>query len=233
MKRTFRRRGASPVRRYGAKSSRVKNRLKVILKKLLICAIIVAVVLLIKGLSIPIAQNAAEGIKGIITAEFNLRERINFLRSAIPSFKEKVQRVFGDQEQPSSMIMPVDGPVISGYGMRVHPVLNIEKMHQGIDIDAETGEPVRAALGGVIAEVRTDSYYGNIVIIDHGNQLKTVYGHLGEVKVKEGQQVSQGDTIGLIGNTGISTGSHLHFEVWKEGKPVDPITYLKPDTKGM
>jgi murein DD-endopeptidase MepM/ murein hydrolase activator NlpD len=85
----------------------------------------------------------------------------------------------------------------------------------------------------VVEEVRKDDYFGNIIVIDHGKGLKTVYGHLGEVKAVVGREVTQGEVIGSVGNTGISTGAHLHFEVWRNGKAVDPANELDKAVRDM
>lgn len=233
MKRTFNRRATNLGRRYNTRSGKGKNRLKNSLNKLIICIIIVLLVIIIKNLNLSIAQRSTQGIKHIITSEFNFKERWYSLKDLVPAFRDKFQESFGEKGQTSSMIMPVDGPIVSGYGVRIHPVFNTERKHEGIDIDGQTGDPVKAALDGEVAEVRQDDYFGNVVVLDHGKQLKTVYAHLGEAKVTTGQQVLQGEIIGLVGNTGITTGSHLHFEVRKNGKAVDPVNELKPDVRGM
>ena len=104
-----------------------------------------------------------------------------------------------------------------------------ENGHKGIDLEGlgREGEPVVAAAGGqVVVVVWSDWGYGNHVIIDHGDGLQTVYGHLSDISVIEGEYVSQGQTVGAIGNTGYSTGPHLHFEVRLWGAVVDPLAYL-------
>lgn len=238
MKRTFRkgrnvlnRNGLS--RRYGGKNFKNKNRLKDNLKKLAICIIVVLLVVIIKNLDFSFAQKATDSIKTLVTSEYNFKKGLVSFKNLVPAVRDRVQSVFNDGDGKVSMIMPVDGPITSGYGMRVHPVFNTEKKHEGIDIDAEVGEPVKAALGGVVEEVRKDDYFGNIIVIDHGKGLKTVYGHLGEVKAVVGREVTQGEVIGSVGNTGISTGAHLHFEVWRNGKAVDPANELDKAVRDM
>jgi murein DD-endopeptidase MepM/ murein hydrolase activator NlpD len=238
VKRTFRkgrnvlnRNGLS--RRYGGKNFKNKNRLKDNLKKLAICIIVVLLVVIIKNLDFSFAQKATDSIKTLVTSEYNFKKGLVSFKNLVPAVRDRVQSVFNDGDGKVSMIMPVDGPITSGYGMRVHPVFNTEKKHEGIDIDAEVGEPVKAALGGVVEEVRKDDYFGNIIVIDHGKGLKTVYGHLGEVKAVVGREVTQGEVIGSVGNTGISTGAHLHFEVWRNGKAVDPANELDKAVRDM
>jgi murein DD-endopeptidase MepM/ murein hydrolase activator NlpD len=123
---------------------------------------------------------------------------------------------------PSSagLVWPVNGPVTSGFGMRWG------RMHEGIDIAASTGTPIRAAASGRIIYCGWMGGYGNLVAIDHGNGLSTAYGHQSAIAVGCGQIVAQGQTIGYVGSTGHSTGPHLHFEVRVNGQAVDPLGYL-------
>jgi len=123
------------------------------------------------------------------------------------------------------MQTPVDGArMSSGYGMRRHPVLGYNKMHKGIDFAAPRGTPIYAAGDGVVEKAGRLGGYGNYLRIRHNSSLKTAYAHLQKFAkgVKKGKRVKQGDVIGYIGSTGRSTGPHLHFEVLKNGKQVNP-----------
>lgn len=122
---------------------------------------------------------------------------------------------------------PANGPLTSAYGYRMHPVLGYSRLHAGIDIGAAYGTPVWAADGGVVSFTGVMSGYGNVVIVDHGGGLATTYNHLSAFLVEDGQTVSRGQQIGLIGATGMVTGPHLHFEVRANGSPVDPMPYLQ------
>lgn len=121
---------------------------------------------------------------------------------------------------------PVKGNVTSTFGMRVHPTFKTKTMHTGIDIDASRGDPVRAAESGEVLYAGWLRGYGQIVIIDHGSDLTTVYAHLSRIGVQEGQSVKAGQQIGNVGQTGVATGSHLHFEVRVNGEARDPMRYL-------
>ena len=110
----------------------------------------------------------------------------------------------------------------SRFGLRVHPIYGTTKSHTGVDIGAESGATIVAADGGTVVLAGVNSGYGNCVMIDHGNGYKTLYGHMSSIAVTNGQTVSQGDTIGYVGSTGVSTGPHCHYEVWKDGARVDP-----------
>jgi murein DD-endopeptidase MepM/ murein hydrolase activator NlpD len=120
----------------------------------------------------------------------------------------------------AGFIWPVNGPVTSGFGWRWG------RMHEGIDIGAGYGTPIRAAAAGRVVYAGWMSGYGNLVAIDHGGGVSTAYGHQSSIAVGLGQVVSQGETIGSVGCTGHCFGSHLHFEVRINGSPVDPLGYL-------
>ncbi|WP_148575357.1 M23 family metallopeptidase [Nocardioides caldifontis] len=128
------------------------------------------------------------------------------------------------------MMRPVDGSVTSPFGMRMHPIYKEWKLHDGTDMAAACGTPVRAASGGRILEAYFHSAYGNRIIMDNGNQggvgVGTTYNHLSEFAVSKGQWVQRGDVIGYAGTTGASTGCHLHFMVLKDGTPVDPMGWV-------
>jgi murein DD-endopeptidase MepM/ murein hydrolase activator NlpD len=121
---------------------------------------------------------------------------------------------------------PLAGPVVSGFGMRVHPIFGDSQMHTGLDIDANTGDPIGAAAAGTVIFVGWQDGYGNVVIVDHGSDMSTVYAHMSVTGTSEGASVTTGETVGQVGSTGYSTGPHLHFEVRIEGTAVDPRQYL-------
>ena len=118
----------------------------------------------------------------------------------------------------------------SGFGLRYHPIYKIRKLHTGIDFGARVGTPIYATGGGKVTKVSTSFYgYGKQVEIDHGFGLKTKYAHLSEFKVKVGQRVKRGELIAYSGNTGTSSGPHLHYEVHKNRQKVNPIHYFYQD----
>jgi len=125
-----------------------------------------------------------------------------------------------------SLIWPVSGPVTSSFGWRIHPILGYRKFHTGIDIGAGYGAPIHAADSGTVIYATWMSGYGNVIIIDHGRGISTLYAHQSSLAVGNGARVSRGQTIGYVGSTGFSTGPHLHFEVRLNGNPVDPMAYL-------
>jgi len=119
--------------------------------------------------------------------------------------------------------------VTSGFGMRLHPILKIMRPHTGVDITAPRGTPVYATADGVVSKQQQASGYGTTVVIDHGYSYHTLYGHLSKKIVKPGQKVKRGELIGYVGNTGLSVGPHLHYEVWKNGKAVNPVHFFTSD----
>lgn len=119
--------------------------------------------------------------------------------------------------------------IASGYGWRVDPVYNTRRFHEGMDFTAPTGTDVYATGNGVVTFSGWRQGFGNVVIVDHGFNYETYYAHLSKSLVREGQQVKRGDIIALVGNTGKSTGPHLHYEVHYKGAPVDPRNFYFMD----
>lgn len=134
----------------------------------------------------------------------------------------------GPMSSPSAagLIWPVDGPITSGFGGRSSPGGIGTTYHEGLDIGVPEGTPIRAAASGTVIIAAYTGGYGNYTCIDHGSGLSTCYGHQSSFAVSAGQSVSQGDIIGYSGNTGNSTGPHLHFEVRINGVAQDPLGYL-------
>ena len=115
----------------------------------------------------------------------------------------------------------------SPYGYRIDPIAGVKSFHTGTDMACPTGTPILAAMSGRVTTTGINRVYGNYVIIDHGNGYQTLYAHMSKIIASKGQWVSQGTRIGLVGSTGYSTGPHLHFTVYKNGKLVDPMSVLK------
>ena len=130
-------------------------------------------------------------------------------------------------EDIRTLIVPAEGRVSSRFGMRQHPLLGITRHHDGIDIACKIGTPVRAVLSGTVGFSGREGGYGKLIELRHeGEQMKTRYGHLSRMLVKKGQRVRRGDVIGNSGNTGLSTGPHLHFQLYHQGHIVNPERYL-------
>lgn len=127
---------------------------------------------------------------------------------------------------PGILAWPVNGPVSSPFGYRIHPITGTRRLHAGIDVSAGYGAPISSAGNGVVILAEWFGGYGNTVVIDHGGGLTTLYAHQSALAVSVGQSVTVGDVIGYVGSTGFSTGPHLHFETREYGTPVNPMGYL-------
>lgn len=128
----------------------------------------------------------------------------------------------GMGERRGGMTMPVSGRLTSAFGWRVHPLLRFRRLHKGLDIAAPSGTPIRAAADGVVARAGRAGGYGNFVKLNHAGGMASGYGHMSRIAVRAGQRVQQGSVIGYVGSTGMSTGPHLHYELWKNGAAVNP-----------
>jgi murein DD-endopeptidase MepM/ murein hydrolase activator NlpD len=117
----------------------------------------------------------------------------------------------------------------SGYKWRMHPILKIRKFHKGMDFTASTGTPIYASGNGQVTRSGRSATYGNVVYIAHGYGYKTIYAHMSKIKAKRGARVKRGDLIGYVGNTGRSVSAHLHYEVHKNGRALNPINFYYGD----
>lgn len=168
-----------------------------------------------------------------VSREFGeIQQRIDEVRRQIDlrrESQEEIQGILNDQRsllaaKPSGW--PVKGWLTSSFGMRPDPFNGRRKMHEGYDIAARTGTPVIATADGIVSSVRTEAGYGKMVTLDHGYGYRTIYSHNSKHYVKVGQRVRRGDRIAAVGNTGRSTGSHVHYEIRHNGVPVNPKKYL-------
>ena len=128
-----------------------------------------------------------------------------------------------DEAQQPALAWPAQGAITAAFGRR-----GKSDHHEGIDIDGQTGDPIRAAASGTVAFAGMHGDYGRTVVIDHGEGWRTVYAHASALSVEEGDPVRVGDTLGEVGHSGNARGSHLHFEVRHDGRAVNPIPYLRP-----
>jgi murein DD-endopeptidase MepM/ murein hydrolase activator NlpD len=119
--------------------------------------------------------------------------------------------------------------IASGFGMRVHPILKIYRPHNGLDFTAPTGVPIYATADGVVSKAENGSGFGNHVVINHGYGFETLYGHMVRIKARAGENVKRGEVIGYVGSTGLSSGPHCHYEVHRNGIPIDPVYYFYQD----
>ena len=151
--------------------------------------------------------------------------RVNVARAQLAQMTQTLATV------PVRKPVPGEIDMSSPFGVRLDPFLGRPAMHTGVDLRGEIGEPVRATATGKVTIAGWDGGYGNMVELDHGNGLATRYGHLSKILVKPGQFVRIGETVGLIGSTGRSTGPHLHYETRVNGEAVDPQKFLRAGEK--
>ncbi len=145
-------------------------------------------------------------------------------REAGDSLAEHVERLAAT---PS--IMPTTGWLTSAFTrMRSHPILHVARAHQGLDVTAPRGTPIEAPAKGTVIQAGWEAGYGNTVTIDHGYGIVTRFAHASRILVRVGTRVQRGERIALVGNSGLSTGPHLHYEVHVNGRPVDPRRYILP-----
>jgi murein DD-endopeptidase MepM/ murein hydrolase activator NlpD len=127
-------------------------------------------------------------------------------------------------------IMPTAGWLTSQFSRnRKHPLLHVSRPHEGIDVSAPMGAEIIAPASGTVTKVTKESGYGNVLEIDHGNGIVTLYAHCSKIDVRQGQRVTRGQRVAAVGSTGLSTGPHLHYEIHINGKVVDPLTYVLSD----
>ena len=135
--------------------------------------------------------------------------------------KEELRRAMGEL-----FIYPIKGRRTDSYGYRINPFTNTQQFHAAIDLAAPTGTPVRASREGRVTSIGNNAVYGKFIILSHAGGYETLYAHLNTIVVKQGSRVNQGEKIGEVGSTGRSTGPHLHFAIYKNDRPVNPLDLL-------
>jgi murein DD-endopeptidase MepM/ murein hydrolase activator NlpD len=158
----------------------------------------------------------------------NVDELLRLAKFEKERFQEVYEQLAGRKERldHTPSIMPTRGYVSRGFGYKNDPFTGMTQFHTGLDIANRRGTPINASASGKIVAVQVTGGLGKTIVIDHGFGYKTRYGHLNEYNVKVGQKVNRGDLICYMGNTGYSTGPHLHYEVLKDDKPVNPFKYI-------
>jgi murein DD-endopeptidase MepM/ murein hydrolase activator NlpD len=165
------------------------------------------------------ADALQEHLKALEAAQAQIERQLRAAEAA-----ERAGRGVGDTG--TGWLKPTDGWLSSGFGMRVHPILQTTRLHAGVDLAAPTGTPVIASRGGTVTFVGWMSGYGQTVIVYHGEGFATLYAHLSAFSVAEGSNIAQGGRLGAVGMTGTATGPHLHFEVRISGVPQNPCGYI-------
>ncbi|HOP63504.1 MAG TPA: M23 family metallopeptidase [Spirochaetota bacterium] len=149
-----------------------------------------------------------------------------FISDAKPSADNMTASLAGKYRRRELFRSPLGGRLSSFFGNRRHPIFRRKKFHNGLDIAAPRGTLIGAARGGVVVATGWNGGYGKAVIIDHGDGYRTLYGHMSVIYAKPGQKVKAGKVIGRVGSTGLSTGPHLHFTIWHNGRLINPMDIL-------
>lgn len=150
------------------------------------------------------------------------------IASQIAAYSRR-KRKPGEKELPAfhgHFQRPVGGPITSGFGMRYHPILHYTRLHAGIDFGVPRGTPIHAGADGEVITAQYSTSYGNMIVIDHGGGISTLYAHCTRLMVSTGQTVHRGQQIAVSGATGLAAGPHLHWEVRVKGRPVNPIGWF-------
>lgn len=183
------------------------------------------------GGSIPGAPNSVvapmikSGFGSTDSALAVLSDLLGAMSSRLDSVRDSVERRHALAAATPS-IWPVAGWLSSSYGTRTDPFNDAKSFHPGLDISADYGAPVLATADATVVTAGYNGAYGNMVVLDHGFGITTKYGHLSRIAVMGNQHVKRGETIGYVGSTGRSTGAHLHYEIWMNGRLADPMTLL-------
>jgi murein DD-endopeptidase MepM/ murein hydrolase activator NlpD len=164
----------------------------------------------------------------IVNPEESLRECIREERlTRIVLKKSKVDKPLADQAKSVKLSWPLNGPVSSPFGMRIHPIREVVCFHEGVDIAANIGRPIKAAADGIVSFAGTKGGYGKVVYISHKGGYQTRYAHCSKLLVEKGEKIRRGQVIGYVGITGVTTGPHVHFEVRRDGRAKDPLLQLR------
>lgn len=174
-------------------------------------------------------------INQLNSEELAIYQQIEQYKTEIESIEAEIKQIalqnIGEIYIGGTMIWPTPGytTITSNFGMRTHPITGIYKLHTGVDIGAPYGAMFIASNDGVVVKAEMNSAYGNMVMIDHGGGVMTLYAHGSEILVEVGQTVTQGTAVLKVGSTGYSTGPHAHFEIRINGEYVNPLDYISPD----
>ncbi len=175
-------------------------------------------------------RDSAELLKWTVSNLESLERQINLQKLSL----EEIKKQYNENQQMMlhiPAIRPINSVVISDFGMRMHPVYRFRRMHEGIDFRARIGTPIYATGDGRISLASRYSTFGLTVKIDHGYGYESLYAHLSAFApgMRPGRRVQRGELIGYTGNTGIVEGPHLHYEIYKDGRPVNPLNYMFAD----
>lgn len=170
------------------------------------------------------AGEAMDGARQVRDGAQQTMDEAQQVKDGAPQMRDGAPQVRASSE---GFAVPVQGTLVYGFGWRVHPIYRKRLFHDGIDVAADKGTPVVSALGGRVTGAGNMGTYGLAVEVAHSDGISTLYAHCSRILVREGQKVARNQKIAEVGSTGLSTGPHLHFEVRRNGNPVDPLGYVK------
>jgi len=202
-------------------------------KKTLVAALLFSMVYGLHISNTVVGRAVGDAIRYVLNAETDISFIADWLTANAPpnidmSVLKKVRTTISKPADPLMyMGKPVEGTVVSSYGWQAHPVSKQQILYEGIDIEAPLGTAVRAAAQGVVKTISDTTQHGRILIIEHGNEVETIYGCLGEIIVKPGDSVSQGQVIARVGKITPVATPVLYFEIRVNGKAIDPLTRIK------
>ncbi|MDI6400765.1 M23 family metallopeptidase [Balneolaceae bacterium ANBcel3] len=176
------------------------------------------------------SADAADLLRWTVSNLESIERRINIQKVSF----EDIKRHYNENQdlmRNIPAIRPINGMILSGYGMRRHPVLGYNRMHEGVDFRARVGTPIYATGDGVVRSASRRGTYGLMLVIDHGHGYETRYAHLSSIAdgLRPGTKVERGQVVAKSGNSGVTSGPHLHYEVRQNGRPVDPLNYMFAD----
>ncbi|HWQ60772.1 MAG TPA: peptidoglycan DD-metalloendopeptidase family protein [Negativicutes bacterium] len=202
------------------------------LKRTAAAAVIFALVYVAQASDTTVGRAVSDAVRYTLTTETDFAYLADKIAGYAPNNMDVsvFRRLSGNVTKPADpllyMTKPVDGKVVSRFGWQVHPVLKQEVLQEGVELDAPLGAPVRASAAGRVKAVADSARHGRVLVVEHSKDIDTLYGHLGEVLVKEGEAVSQGQVVARVGKTGMTAAPLLYFEVREKGVAVDPLPRL-------
>ena len=197
---------------------------KLIFKQSAVSVLMLAVVLALN--MSPGGRIEKNAVKFIVTHNTDFKKLPEDMKQIWQKYFLKEEREDSGKSALLNMVVPLVGNMESQFGMRLHPTENVEKFHYGIDISAPEGEKIVCVQKGIAKEINEDGDYGKYIIVDHGEEILTLYAHCSEIIAKEGEEIQAGQMIAKVGATGNVTGPHLHFEIRDGENWVNPEEFI-------
>lgn len=214
---------------YNNKRKRKDTYLTRISKQLMVVLLILLVLLLMKYVKNERMDTINQRVRLIFYSDYT-NDTVSVFKNKLSGSDNILQNVFNNFKKNNEFkldFLPVDGNIITSYGTSINPTTKKQEQHKGIDISAKEKTEVKCVFDGIVEKIEDNQALGLTLLIDHKNGYKSLYGHLSEINVNEGENVSIGDVVAVTGKTSDSKTPHLYFEILKDGNQVNPISYLK------